>query len=873
MATVKFSEILVSALAVLSAIYFLRPKQKKTIIVCCCCILVFAFLSLNFTNTFARVKEKVQITALNEKCQESKGTEIDISNLYIDGDVFKSYNVVQGHWYQISDRYSWRPQEDTRWDGTATNSIIIQVPVGWSRSFRFQGNLWRGYVSVKKPNGEEEIINTYSDNIHIYTCEIGRSSTKLLLLQGIIKIICYTITLTVLTGFFIYIMQNEKIIELYRKVSPPKKVQGPHQRIWLKALMLTVGFGILITIFAVSNLRDRIKTDAIVLAPGTPKESVPIVNHEPLVQTFKANGTFNEIRLKFCIYGNETESSVNITLTDDTTNEVFGGWDITNHSVDTEIMKLKLEREAGKGSYRLDIKGKNPNEETDIGIYLQDNSSYGGNLSIAGNEQKKVLYLGLCAETNVAIFFLIVVLSLAIFCTFVAYAVLFIYKLDLWKISFILMMGFGVVYIVIFPAGCINDSWRHYVTAYQLSNEILGIEKSQTGTIMMRKDDRNEFLRYRSLDRVTSISTYYEECDEFSLHCRDDALTDCGEVSLIGRGNAASSVAYFPQTFGLTLGRLLSFGTIPCMFLARLCQLTVVTILVSAAVAIIPYKKDVLLLIALLPIFQQQVTAFSYDGIAFGFAFLFIALCTKFNTMSEKPPEAILAIFLIVTIGLCACRGGMYIFLLFLLLLVPNSVLSKRTKLFVWGLGLFAVFTFFGISYASSSASARNASNLVYGSPFQHPVSVGLHVISSVIEGIDSYWAGSFGSRMGWSELIVPYFITFGFTIMLLLASLSNHTEKEMIDIKGRIICLTTIFLVVGFCFGTMYIAEGHRATQWYIWGVQGRYFIPVMPLLFFQVQNRVIVLKKNIKSMIIYSFCLLEVIEIFYLMRTFVIR
>lgn len=147
-------------------------------------------LSLKCTHAFVIIQDEIIITAKNEKCVESTGTEIDILNLRFDGNITTSLNIVDGHWYSISNRCSWMPPEDTRWDGTASESITLKVPVGWVRSIQFRGNTWGGYVAVKRPDGTTEVIDTYPRETRIYSCEIGRSDTRLLLLQGIAEIFC-----------------------------------------------------------------------------------------------------------------------------------------------------------------------------------------------------------------------------------------------------------------------------------------------------------------------------------------------------------------------------------------------------------------------------------------------------------------------------------------------------------------------------------------------------------------------------------------------------------------------------------------------------------------------------------------------------------
>lgn len=876
--TVNVVQLTLLILIMAGAIRCLKLKQKTTIALCCCCLVIFSLVSLKFTQEFAGLKEEITITAENEACAESRGKEVDIQNLRVDGELITTFDIVQGNWYINSRRYSWRPPEDSRWDGTATESIILKIPVGWARSIQFHGNSWRGYVTVEKPDGTAETMNTYSAEGQIYSCQIGKSDTKLLLLNGIIHIFSYAAILCLLSGLFVWIVRKSGLKESVEKqteeVAECKKFNLKKR--WLLSILLTGVLALLIAVCAVANLRGRVRTDAVVLASAAQSESAPITASDRYVQTFTSNGTFNQIQLQFCSYGRENRSNTTVQLVHCATGDVLEQWEIDNSHVGKDAVSFSLQNELSKGDYQLVLEGHNPDQETSIGIYLQDKNVYSGELQISGEEQKQNISIGLYQKTNLGYVMLTVVLSAAVLCTWIAFVLIFIWKPALWKIAFLLNICFGCVYLAIFPAGCVNDSWRHYVTAYQYSNDLLGIEPSMAGTVMMRKEDCEEFLRYRGLDRAGGLSTYFEEVDELSLWCQDNTLSDCGEWSLT-TGSAASSIAYFPQTLGLTLGRIFSLGTIPCMFLARFLQLLTVAAMVSAAVKWIPTGKEMLLLIALLPIFQQQITAFSYDGIAFGLTFLWISIWAKLSTKTDRISVSDFICFLMSAIGLCACRGGMYIFLLILLAIIPRQVLGRGAKSFLFGTGIFTALTFFGATYFGTSANVSGKSDLIWGSPLQHPIDVCLHFISSMIENIDIYWSGSFGQQMGWSQGLVPHFVAFGFMVMLLAVSLADCNRDGActgaLDVKARIVCLLPVILVLGFCLGSMYVIEAHRSTKWSIWGVQGRYLIPVMPLVFFQVKSRFVVMRENIRPAIVYTFCIWEVVEIFYLMRTFLMR
>jgi len=876
--TTHAAQVVLFLLAVWVFLHFLKLKGKRQIALCIVCVAAFACLSSYFSHTFVRVSDEITITALNEANPSGLSTEVDISNIQVDGTLLTSYNVVQGNWYWISGRYGWRPASDTRWDGTATDSITLKVPVGWNRTLNFYTNPWRGYVEVEKADGSREIFDTYSVDNAIHSYQIGRSETKLLLLNGIVQIAAYTCLFLILTGQFFLTVKTGKI-SMEEKAECREIKEGAvsvTKKQILKSLLLPLGAVAVVTLFALANLPGRVNTKVQILTSEPKEVSAPIITSATYEQTFKAIGSFSCIELQFETFARENQMHTQVELKDETGNTVHV-WALDNNSLTSEVTELTLEKAVKKGTYRLSVSSDNQDVETSVGIRMQDVSKCDGELTINGEKQDKDIAVGLYQKTNIGYIRFVFVMIAAVVMAWVAYLLLMVFKPELWKSAFILLLGFGCVFMSIFPAGCANDTWRHYVTAYEYSNKLMIIPYSSSGTVMMRKDDADElqryFATYSNANRKASILQYDAENDEFSLLCKNAAIVDSGRNDLYRGSSSTAIVAYFPAVIGLTVGRLLALGTIPCMYLARFLSLLAVAALVAVAIKVAPVGKEIFFLISLLPIFLQQIAIFSYDGLAFGYSFLFIALCIKAKYQTSAITMTDYILLMLSAMGLCACRMGMYIVLLCILLLIPKNTMGKWHKGFLAATGITAVVILYGGQYlggASGAVSTESALNL--GSPFQHPIRVGLLFLSSIIENIDVYWGGMLGSQMGWSEAIVPYFCVLVFVVLLLIVSLSDDGVPSL-DTKSRAVYMVPPIFTLAFCLLTMYVGENHRATAWNIWGVQGRYFLPVLPLVFFQVQNRWVVLKENVRPRIMTLFCGWEVMEIFYLMRAFITR
>lgn len=203
--TIFICEILFLIIFEIVSIHFIK-SSKKSIFLFALCLLVFAFLSHQIMQEIPLLYDEITLTALDQKNDESRGTEVDINHIRVDEHIITSPNVGEGRWYIISNRYSWRPPEDTRWDGSATESIVLRIPVGWERTINFHCNTWRGIVQVSDSTGCRDIIDTYSLEGNILAYIIGRSHTWKLLLNGALQIGIYVVSLLIFNLMFIGVL-------------------------------------------------------------------------------------------------------------------------------------------------------------------------------------------------------------------------------------------------------------------------------------------------------------------------------------------------------------------------------------------------------------------------------------------------------------------------------------------------------------------------------------------------------------------------------------------------------------------------------------------------------------------------------------------
>ena len=118
------------------------------------------------------------------------------------------------------------------------------------------------------------------------------------------------------------------------------------------------------------------------------------------------------------------------------------------------------------------------------------------------------------------------------------------------------------------------------------------------------------------------------------------------------------------------------------------------------------------------------------------------------------------------------------------------------------------------------------------------------------------------GRFLGWLEIPVSQFVVVGF-LMILFLEFFRVKEQYVIKTKERV------------CYGILagLISLAVLAAMWLAWtpvsydniqGVQGRYFLPMIPLLYLVVANNKKIKIKSSMNLNIIFLCLLNVCAIF---------
>ena len=442
-----------------------------------------------------------------------------------------------------------------------------------------------------------------------------------------------------------------------------------------------------------------------------------------------------------------------------------------------------------------------------------------------GNSQcLDILYIGLCA----------VLLGFTVLCWWM----LIVRHMTAEKFFIPMAVILGIVFQCLITVGGVPDEPGHLDTAYKYSNKILLVEDTETpGTIYKRVCDVE---MSDMLANGLESNSYYQLMTDTFAKPGDTELT---EVSYVDSTNLVPGIVYLPSALGLSVGRIFGFSAMLTLQLARIFNLICFILLVWTAICLIPFGKNLLAMVAVLPITLQQAASFSYDAMVNGGLMLFAALCFRMWKRKQKEKwEIILSV--ILTVFAAMVKGGVYLPLLLLLLPAFAGRLNLKDqgqRKYFLGISLCAaavilltIVKFFPVLQTFVEGNGQSGDNALYTAPYllQHPLKVVYLYWNTLIQEGDVLLQGLLGGILSWLDIRMNWMFQLVFFIgLLLMANIEkdrfNGCRREKILIASA--CGISIVLIMA----SMLVGYTKISVD-YIQGLQGRYFLPLALPLFY---------------------------------------
>jgi len=434
------------------------------------------------------------------------------------------------------------------------------------------------------------------------------------------------------------------------------------------------------------------------------------------------------------------------------------------------------------------------------------------------------------------------------------------------KIFIALFLFFGLMICLMRPPYRLMDEPVHFARAWQISEGIfISPLAAQDEVLKTLTGNNQKSFGWKNLSSAASTEKMYTASlpvslvpDKFIFDVMDDSCAvkfsfdelkkfltmplnvDERELGLIPNTGVYSPLAYFPQAVAALIGRNLNLGAGMIYYLMNFSGLIFVAMCVFLSMKLLPEMKTLIFLLAMLPMFLIEAASTSIDALTYGVCFLATAWLLSLRNSIEKFSRAEIFGLIILSIML-ACSKSVYGTILLLYFLIPRE---RCKKFWLFGaaillLNLLTSLIWLELSVGMTGAELPTSrhylgvenvdANAQKNFVLEHPQEFLRTLFNSLFVVRFYYWFGFFGLWGANGELYLPveFYLFYGVALIIfaLKSDLKLKFGERFVMVFAATISVLAFFLVSYFQWTTV----GAKIIR----GVQGRYFIPIAPLIF----------------------------------------
>jgi uncharacterized membrane protein len=395
---------------------------------------------------------------------------------------------------------------------------------------------------------------------------------------------------------------------------------------------------------------------------------------------------------------------------------------------------------------------------------------------------------------------------------------------------FLLLLLFGVPMSILIPPGAGYDEEDHLVRTWELS--ALSFIPGQMSPRELRYPTLFRDFSYRQQGSSGVLRP------DFWQRYAQAPIDQQGFVRReIDTKSVYSPALLFPQALAMRVfGRAANLPALTAFYLCRLAGLFSYLILAWLAIRLMPFGKWILLVLAASPMALFQAATLTPDAISNGIGFLFVAGCLWLAKKPEINWREVASLILLVFL-LFLAKPNLIPLILLPFLLLPLSRFGAK-GLFVFSLVMTILLFLLEVAGWNWLAS-RNFSSLLLeeANPraqllyiLSHPFAFLQTVLNDFFANGRTYFQGWINGY-GYYYWTPPQIVSFFFLLSLAAAIFADSTSEQVKKISRTAFILLFVagYLATIVSLYTSFAPVGSDK----IFGVQGRYFIPVtLPLL-----------------------------------------
>ena len=408
---------------------------------------------------------------------------------------------------------------------------------------------------------------------------------------------------------------------------------------------------------------------------------------------------------------------------------------------------------------------------------------------------------------------------------------------------FFLVIGlfFGMKLVFINPPWQTNDEDRHFYNSWYYANGYF------------KPDSRDQRIGNPMPVKVYELAQGFQgirfnDTTKISKQTLEDikgVIYDKTDTFFYNNPNYnINPIGYIPNIIGVKLGEVYKKNPIIVQWWSRAFGLFAYLLIVFFAIRITPVYKNVLMLVALAPMSLYQSSSVTYDTLCNATTFLIMAFIIKWLLQKEKVSTREISLFCVALAIQVFSKAGYY-FIPFLVLIIPSEKFSfsySKIKLTILLAAILMLPTFTWSVYMNSFhfQGGKPLQNDFLFSPSQN---LAFHLknipgmisdlVSNVLMQGKNWITGCIG-RFGYSYTPLPDAWVFTYVIALFGMASIDHNGNVKLTKMQRGISALLLVASLGTIIAGLYLTITPVGSR-VIFGAQGRYFIPILPLLLFQ--------------------------------------
>ncbi len=406
----------------------------------------------------------------------------------------------------------------------------------------------------------------------------------------------------------------------------------------------------------------------------------------------------------------------------------------------------------------------------------------------------------------------------------------------------IIAIIFGTLFCILTPPFWGLDEPSHFARAYQLAEGQLLPDTSANNKGGLMPDNFMELANYRTNDILDSWNNgavlQSKDVTDQSVYTRLGSKKFMASQHNYPWTAIYSPISYLGATTGIIISNILGFNISKTIFMARFFSLLSYIALAGFAIWLVRKMKLkwFFSVLALIPTAVFQASTVSADTFLLGLTLVFMALFSR-ALIDVKKNEKIIYGLAAVAILLPLIKIN-YIFLSLGFLLIHNKDFVSKKVAYIWKSATLALALALSLAWTliSSVMSTPVLSQRADGAQVipkeqiayivHNPFNIISPLIKSIILNGDSYYQQLLFTISG-NSIVAPVILSIALTIVLLISAF--YAKDELSKMRKQIIWLAVAGIICALSiFITLYVVFS-PVSWWYMDGVQGRYFTPLV--------------------------------------------